>query len=353
MQHGLGLVELQIVGKGLGLDRQVVKAAGVEDLAHPIKTQQRGVELDEGVERLLFQHVAADRFDFVRRATVHGRQRDTARDLRRDARWQALQPRPATFEAEIRDEGFVIHPPLQDAQVLGELRVPSCIDHAVNEGLHRRLLDAVEVVAHAHVEAEGLGLAILARVEHLFQQVQRKPGLQVFVKGLGQRVLGRPFGVVALVFGVDAGLGDLQPVHDLHGLQLDEAPTRQPRHHDVLRQLRVRPGGRADRRFAGFAEDGDQAIIGLAIELALGNLEDRTVGLVFAEDARQQSFERDRTHDVAHGNLLLGRSASQRLMARRPSSGWVAAPANHRPSTPAPCVPRCGCRHPAGGAGRS
>jgi hypothetical protein len=183
------------------------------------------------------------------------------------------------------------------------------VDHAVDVGLHRRLLDAVEVVAHAHVEAERLGLAFGARVEHLFQQVQRKPGFQVFVEGLGQRVLGRPLGVVALVLGIDAGLGDLQTVHDLHRLQLDEAPTGQPRSHDVLRQLRVRPGRRPDRCLAGLAEDLDQAIVGLAIELVSGDFEDRTAGLVFAEDARQQSFERDGTHDVAHETgrpLILG-----------------------------------------------
>ena len=308
-QHRLGLCERQVVGEGLLPDRQVAEAAGIEDLAHPVVAQQRGVELDEGVERLLLQHVPADRLDLVRRAAVHGRQRDTARDLRGDAAGQTLQLRLAAPEAQVPDEGVVVDPSLQRADVLREPGMPSRIDHAVDVLLHRRLLDAVEVVAHAHVEAERLGFAVLPRVEDLFQQVQCKPGLQVFIEGLGQRVFGRPLGVVALVLGVDAGLGDLQAVHDLHRLQLDEAATRQPRDDDVLRQLRVRPGGRADRRLAGFAEHLDQAVVGLAIELGLGDVEDRPAGLVLTEDSRQQSFEGDGTHDVAHRDLLVANGA--------------------------------------------
>ena len=224
----------------------------------------------------------------------------------------------------------------------------SRIDHAVDVLLHRRLLDALEVVAHAHVEAERLGFAVLPRVEDLFQQVQRKPGLQVFIEGLGQRVLGRPLGVVALVLGVDAGLGDLQAVHDLHRLQLDEAATRQPRDDDVLRQLRVRPGGRADRRLAGFAEHLDQAVVGLAIELGLGDVEDRPAGLVLAEDSRQQSFEGNGTHDVAHRDLLVANGAGRAAPLRSSSADGAPAavgrrrvglPVSRRPSAGAPCVP--------------
>ncbi len=249
---------------------------------------------------------------------MHGGQRHATHDLRRDAARQALQARAAALQVQVPNEVLVAHPLLQGAQVLCELGMRCRVDHAVDVGLHRRLLDAVQVVAHAHVEAEGVGFAWQTRVEDFLQQVQREPGLQILVEGLGQRVLGRPLGVVALVLGIDAWLGDFQAVHDLHGLQLDEAPPRQPGTHGVLRQLRMRASRRPERRLAGLAEDPDQAVVGLAIELAFSDLEDRTAGLVLTKDARQQSFERDRTHDVAHGALLAGSKGIVRYaLARR------------------------------------
>jgi hypothetical protein len=133
-QHRAGLIEFEIMFKRGFLDDQVVKATGVENFAYPLETQQRGVELDEGVDRLFFQHVAADRFDLVGRAAVHGRQRDTL-DQPREMRAGRLcscalrlcRPRSAM-------KAVIVDPFFKNALVLGELRMRCCIDHAVDEG---------------------------------------------------------------------------------------------------------------------------------------------------------------------------------------------------------------------------
>ena len=44
------------------------------------------------------------------------------------------------------------------------------------------------------------------------------------------------------------GRGIFQAVEDLDGLQLENARSAQPGERDVLRELRVRPGGRPDAR---------------------------------------------------------------------------------------------------------
>ena len=81
---------------------------------------------------------------------------------------------------------------------------------------------------------------------------------------LAQRLLQlqflRPFHVVADVGHVDARPRDLQLVEDLDGLQLDDARAAQPGEHDVLRQLAVRSGRRAERRGSAVAVERDREI---------------------------------------------------------------------------------------------
>ena len=219
----------------------VIKAASVEDLAHPRVAQQGRVQFDEGVEPLLFQHVAADGLDLVGRAAVHGGEGDAVHQLYRNALHQLLQASTPRPQSQLGDKLLVGHEVSHHLLVLGKFRIAACIHQAVDELLHRRLFDAVEVVPHAHVEDEGLGLPVEARVKHLFQQVEGKPGLQILVECLGQSELGRPLGVEALVFGIDAGLFQFETVQDLHRLELDKAPAGQPGGDDVLGQLGMGP----------------------------------------------------------------------------------------------------------------
>ena len=50
----------------------IAEAAGVKDLANARIAEQGRVELHKGIEIFLRQHIAADGFDLVRRAAVHG-----------------------------------------------------------------------------------------------------------------------------------------------------------------------------------------------------------------------------------------------------------------------------------------
>lgn len=90
-----------------------------------------------------------------------------------------------------------------------------CVHHIVDELLHRRLLNTFEVVTDAHIKDERF--TGIRRLEHRFEKVQGKPGFEVFIPGFKQGKLGRPFGVKALVFGIDTGLFQLQAVKNLDG----------------------------------------------------------------------------------------------------------------------------------------
>ena len=170
--------------------------------------------------------------------------------------------------------------------------------------LHRWLFDAIEVVTHAHVEDKGLGLPLKTRIEHLLQQVEGKPGFKILVKRLGQGELGRPLGVEALILGIDAGLFQFETVQDLHRLELDKAPAGQPGSDDVLGQLGMGAGCRANGGLAGFTEHLDLALVLLAIELRGGNTENALTLFIFRKNTGQQVLERNGSHNIAHGYLL-------------------------------------------------
>ena len=76
-------------------------------------------------------------------------------------------------------------------------------------------LNTFEVVTDAHIKDERF--TGIRRLEHRFEKVQGKPGFEVFIPGFKQGKFGRPFGVKALVFGIDTGLFQLQAVKNLDG----------------------------------------------------------------------------------------------------------------------------------------
>ncbi len=116
------------------------------------------------------------------------------------------------------------------------------VHHAVQEGVHLLTLDALQVVAHGHVENKAVGIA---QAVQLGQHFAGAPGFHVFLKGLGDRQLCAPLAIVALILRqnagpVDAG-GQLRAVHFLNGFQLEETGTAEIASDDVLGQLGVRP----------------------------------------------------------------------------------------------------------------
>ena len=117
--------------------------------------------------------------------------------------------------------------------------------------------------------------------------MQNKPCFKVFIPRFLQREFRRPFGIETFVFSVDAGFFQLKLVEDLYGFQLDKPPAGEPGGDDILRQLGMRAGGRADWGGAAFAEDAYPALVGGRIELLLRNTKNGMVLLILIENARQ------------------------------------------------------------------
>ncbi len=204
----------------------------VENPTDPLRAQQGGIALDVGVQAALAQQVFADGADLVRRAAVHGREGDVVRHAGRDV--QARRGRVVPREQ-------FLHLPLLAGAIL----------RAVQEPLHVGLADAGQVVTDAEVEHDA-GAA--RKAQPVVEGVDQQPGPEVFVEGLVDLELLGPLDVVALVLHVDAGLGDLELVQGLDGLELDVAGPAQPGRDDVLGHLRMRAGGRAERCFQRVTE---------------------------------------------------------------------------------------------------
>ena len=190
------------------------------------------------------------------------------------------------------------------------------VDEPPYEPVHLLRPDALEVVADAHGERERRGRGRGA-ADHRFREVQSEPRLQVLVvRGLQVELLG-PLDVVALVGRVDAGLGDLEGVELLHGLQLDGTGAAEVRAEDVLRELGVRAGrGTEDRE--GRRRRGPE-------EVPDGDVEDRAPVAQLGERPQHQVAVGDRTHHAAHRGRILPRPglAVQRRSFRSMLAPWM------------------------------
>ena len=199
--------------------------------------------------------------------------------------------------------------------------------HALNVRIDLGALNALQVIAHGHVEDKAVraAQAVLAS-----DQVAGKPCLHVLGKGLRNLELGRPLAVVALVLRHDAGLvhtlGELLAVHNLDGLELKEAGTGHVGCHDVLGQLRIGTGGRAKRSLDALVKNGKRALLVGRDHLA--HAKDGALSLVLLDDPVHQLRKRDRPHDVAHSELL---SVTPGETARR---AQIRCSASTAPATP-------------------
>ena len=287
LEHRHGVGPLQVLAEVRVIEDDVVKAQLVEAAAGEVVAQKRGVALDVGVHALLGDEVGGDALDLVGRAAVERGLGDGVGDLRGD---RVHEVGVHVLEAVEVGEGPVaaLGPDLGAGGVL----------HALDVGVDLGALDALEAVAHGHVEDEAVRVAeaVLAGDE-----LARPPGLDVLGEGVGHRELGGPLAVVALVLGHDAGLvhagGELLAVHDLDGLELEEARARHVGGHDVLRQLGVGAGRRAE---GGLDLLGKDCFGAALVDVGLAHAEDAGLGVVLGQDPVHDLRERDRPHDVAH-----------------------------------------------------
>ena len=288
VEHGDGVLKLQVALEVMVVEYDVIVAHVVQGLAGELVAQQSGVALDVGIQLLLVDEVGSDALDLIRGAAVQGGQGDGGADMGIDAidvggidAVQAVQVGLGPFHA--------LSPYLAGGGIL----------HALDVGVHLFALDTGQVVANAHVEYEAV---LAAQAVHAADQLQSEPGLYILFKSLGNAQLGAPFHVVALVLCLDAGLGDGQilTVDDLNGLDLEEAAAAGVCGDQVLSQLGVRTGSGAEGGLDLLGEDGQSLAGGVLVDVA--NAEDGALLGVLGEDPIHQFSKRNGAHDVAHND---------------------------------------------------
>ena len=234
---GHAVVVFEVVPEGFVGNAYVIAELRIQDVAQAFWAEQGGVQLDGRVVLAFGDEIAADAFHFVGRATVHGGNRQVIGEAGRNG--------------HLLDGGVERGQPGLDP-----LHVFLRVFHTVEKTLHGGALDALKVVSCAHVEDKAgplAGFGLHGQVEHVAQHIQQHESLEVLLEGLIKLQLLRPFTVVTLVGHVDAGLGDVQLVEHLHGLEFDIPSAAQPRGQDVLGKLRMRTGGHAERGFQHLA----------------------------------------------------------------------------------------------------
>ncbi len=109
----------------------------VQDLHHPRLAQQRGIEFDEGVQPALLHQILGDLLDLIRRAAVHCREGDAVDDPGRNLK--------------IGGKALLLQHCPEAVDLLGG------VIQLIHKAYHPRLLNALQVIADAHVEdrAEG------------------------------------------------------------------------------------------------------------------------------------------------------------------------------------------------------
>ena len=279
VEHGDGVLVLQVLLEMMVVKCDIVVAHLVQNGAGSLVAQQSGIALDEGVEVLFRDEVGGDPLDLLRRAAVEGGEGHGAGDLGGDG---------VDIRALLREQLVEYGDALLENGRFGG------VHHAVQEGVHLLALDALQIVAHGHVENKAVGIA---QAVQLGQHLAGAPGFHVFLKGLGDRQLRGPLAVVALVLRqnagpVDAG-GQLRAVHFLNGFQLEEPGTAEIASDDVLGQLGVGAGSGAEGCFNGLPENGQGLAAGM--EGAV-NAEYRAFPGVFRGEPRHQLPEGDGGH---------------------------------------------------------
>ena len=279
MEHGDGVLVLQILLEVVVIEGDIVITHLVQNGAGSLIAQQSGVALDEGVQPLFLNEIGGDALDLLRRAAVEGGEGDRAGNPGGDGVDGVLFSREQLVE---------------NGDALFENGRFSGVHHAVQEGVHLLTLDALQIIAHGHIEHKAVGIAQTVQLGH---DLAGAPRLHVFLKGLRDGQLCAPLAIVALVLRqnagpVDAG-GQLSAVHLLNSFQFKEPGTAEVARHDVLGQLGVGAGGGAEGCFDGLSENGQGLAVGT--EGAV-NAEYRAFPGVFRGEPRHQLPEGDGGH---------------------------------------------------------
>ena len=203
-EHLDSVAPLQILLEVMIVERDIIEASLVEYPSRVFIAEDGGVALDEGVQTLLGYQIGGYALDLVGRTAVEGRERYAAADARRDV------------VDQLAVLGMVL---LQHFLALGKDRSVGGVLQALDEVVYLSGLDALEVVADAHVEHEAVGISQPGCKR---DDLDNAPCLDILFIRLLYGELGRPLAVVALVVRLDARTGDalceLLAVHDLHGL---------------------------------------------------------------------------------------------------------------------------------------
>ena len=144
LKHGHGVGPLQILVEMVLIEDDVVIAHGVQGAAGGLVAQDGGVALDEGVQVLFGDQVAGDALDLVRGTAVEGGHSDAAGHPGGDG---------------VDEGGLLGEQLLQDLLALAENGGAAGVHHTVDIGVDLLALDALQVIAHGHVEHKAVGIA--------------------------------------------------------------------------------------------------------------------------------------------------------------------------------------------------
>ena len=283
-EHGDGVGILQVLVEVVLVEGDVAVAHAVQDGPGALVSQDGGVALDEGVQPLLRDEVGGDALDLVRRAAVEGGDGDAVGDPGADG----------VDERRLGGEHLLQH----------ALALP--IDGGLGGVLHLGEVfinlgppDALQVVAHGHVEDEAIRVP---QAVGLGQHFAGEPGLDVLPVGLGHGELRGPLAVVALVLRQDAGAADaggqLRAVHLLDGFQLKKPGPGEVGGDDVLGQLGVGPGGGAEGGLDLLPAEDGQGL--LPREVGAVDAEDGALPLILGGEPVHQFPEGDGDHQFRH-----------------------------------------------------
>ena len=289
VEHGDGILVLKILAEMMIVKGDVIISHGIECFPRERIAQDGGVALHEGVELLFRNKIRSDGLDLLRRAAVQRGDGHTRADVWGDG---------LDIVRVLREGGkrifFAFLPDGGGRSVL----------HAFDEAVELFGLNACKVIADAHVEREAAGGA---KAPFAADELQRKPGFYVFIKGLRDGQFRGPFAVVAFVLRKDAGAvdagGKLIAVHFLHGLELKEARAGIIGGDDVFRKLCVRACSGAKGRLQRFAEQG-QLLLAAHGE-GLLHAKHRAMGAPFGKEPFHQLWEGDGSHTFAHDDTSL------------------------------------------------
>ena len=142
-EHGDRIAVLQVLVEMMLIESDIVVAHAVQNIPGGLVTQDGRIAFDEGVQALLGDQIGGNALNLVRRTAVKGGDGDAVGDTGADG---------------VDERRFVGEHFFQDALALPEDRLAGGILHPGEILVNLRPSDALQVVAHGHVEDEAVGV---------------------------------------------------------------------------------------------------------------------------------------------------------------------------------------------------